>query len=108
MRPRVADRRKGEVRFIRERAPSKTVSAIVNGGNNYLIVVKRNQKTLHRQIEFQTLNTTPIGCFQQTEKTLNRLTHRTVEVFSPPLNLDSRWIGIKSVIKIFRRCISAG
>ena len=25
----------------------KTVSAIIGSGNNYLIVVKRNQKTLH-------------------------------------------------------------
>ena len=57
---------------------------------------------LHRQIEFQTLNSTPIRCFEQTEKTRNRLIHRVVEVFSPPLNLDSNWIGVKSVIKIFR------
>lgn len=80
----------------------KTVKAIVNGGNNYLIVVKRNQKILHRQIEFQTINTVPIRCFKQTQKTRNRLIHRVVEVFSPPINLDSRWIGVKSVIKIFR------
>ena len=65
-------------------------------------MVKRNQKILHRQIESQTLNTTAIRCFEQTEKTRNRLTHRTVEVFEPPLNLDSCWTGICSVIKIFR------
>lgn len=82
--------------------PKKTVSAIVKGGNDYLIVVKRNQKILHRQIDFKTLNQAPIRRFEQTEKTRNRLTHRTVEVFSPPLNLDSSWIGVKSVIKIFR------
>ena len=80
----------------------KTVSAIINGGSNYLIVVKRNQKILHRQIESQTLNTTAIRCFEQTEKTRNRLIHRTVEVFKPPLNLNSCWKGICSVIKIFR------
>lgn len=65
-------------------------------------MVKRNQKILHRQIESQTLNTTAIRCFEQTEKTRNRLTHRTVEVFEPPLNLDSCWTGVCSVIKIFR------
>ena len=80
----------------------KTVSTIINGGNNYLIVVKRNQKTLHQQIESQTLKTTAIRCFKQTEKTRNRVIHRVVEVFYPPLNLDSRWIGVESVIKIFR------
>ena len=80
----------------------KTVGAIVKGGNDYLIVVKRNQKILHRQIEFQTLHKAPIRRFEQTEKTRNRLTHRTVEVFEPPPNLNSGWIGVKSVIKIFR------
>lgn len=80
----------------------KTVKAIANGGNNYLIVVKRNQKILHRQIEFQTLNTSPIRCFKQTDQTRNRLIHRVVEVFAAPLNLSPCWTGVKSVIKIFR------
>lgn len=67
-----------------------------------MIVVKRNQKILHRQIESQAMNTTAISCFEQTEKTRNRLTRRTVEVFSPPSNIDSRWVGIQSIIKILR------
>lgn len=82
--------------------PKKTISTIIASNNDYLIVVKRNQKTLHRQIESQTVSTAPIRYYQQTEKTRNRLIDRTVEVFAPPLSLDSRWIGIKSVIKIFR------
>lgn len=65
-------------------------------------MVKKNQKILHRQIESQTLSTTAVRCFRQTEKTRNRLTHRTVEVFSPPLNLDERWVGVNSVVKVFR------
>lgn len=67
-----------------------------------MIVVKRNQKTLHRQIESQAMSTKAVRCFEQTEKTRNRLTHRTIEVFSPPSNLDSRWVGVHSIIKIFR------
>lgn len=78
------------------------MSAIIDSGNNYLIVVKRNQKTLYRQIESQILNTNAINHFEHTEKTRNRLTHRTVEVFSPPSNLDSRWVGVHSIVKIFR------
>ena len=57
---------------------------------------------MHRQIESQILNTTAIRCFKQTEKTRNRLTHRTVEVFSPPLSLDKHWIKVNSVVKVFR------
>ena len=65
-------------------------------------MVKRNQKTLHRQIESPTLNSSPVRCYKQIEKTRNRLTHRTVEVFAPPSNVDSRWVGVYSIIKIFR------
>ena len=65
-------------------------------------MVKKNQKILHRQIEFQTFNTTSIRCFQQTEKTRNRTICRVIEVFAPPLNLAPHWVGVKSVIKIFR------
>lgn len=57
---------------------------------------------MHQQIESQTIKTTPIRYFEQKEKTRNRLTHRTVEVFSPPLNIDPHWEGVASVIKIFR------
>ena len=84
------------------------MSAIIDSGNNYLIVVKRNQKTLYRQIESQILNTNAISHFEDTEKTRNRLTHRTVEVFSPPSNLDSRWVGVHSIVKIFRSGIRGG
>ena len=65
-------------------------------------MVKKNQKKLYQQIESQTLNTTAIRCYQQTEETRNRVIHRTVEVFAPPSNIDSRWIGIESASKIFR------
>ena len=76
--------------------------AIVTSKNDYLIVVKRNQKTLHRQIEFHTSKVKPTRCFEQTEKTRNRLINRTIEVFTAPSSLDSRWVGINCIIKIFR------
>ncbi len=83
-------------------APSKTVSTIIASGNDYLVVVKRNQISLHKQIELHASNTTPIGHFQQTEKTRNRLINRTIEVFTPPNSIDSCWVGVNCIIKIFR------
>ena len=65
-------------------------------------MVKRNQKILHRQIEFHTSNVEPTRCYQQTEKTRNRLINRTIEVFTAPSNIDSRWVGVNCVVKIFR------
>jgi 5-methyltetrahydropteroyltriglutamate--homocysteine methyltransferase len=55
-----------------------------------------------QQISSHTKSTTPTRQFQQTEKTRDRLIHRTIEVFTPPVNIDSYWVGVNSVIKIFR------
>ncbi len=82
--------------------PKKTLSTIVESGNDYLVVVKGNQKTLHQQIKSHTNLTTPTRQFQQTEKTRDRLIHRTIEIFTTPANIDSHWAGVNSVIKIFR------
>ena len=76
--------------------------AIAKTGNDYLVVVKKNQKTLHQQIESHTHKTTAIAEFQQTETTRDRLTNRIVKVFTPPNNLDSRWVGVNSVVTVFR------
>ena len=67
----------------------KTISTIINSGNDYLVVVKKNQKTLHQQIESHLNSTTPTLEFQQTETTRNRLTNRIVKVFTPPVALGS-------------------
>ena len=80
----------------------KTLSAISESRNDYLVVVKKNQKTLHQQIECHTNNTIPIAKFQQTETSRDRLTNRIVKVFTPPNNLDSRWVGVNSVVTVFR------
>ena len=69
--------------------PKKTLSTIVESGNDYLVVVKGNQKTLPQQIHSHTNLTTPTRQFQQTETTRDRLIHRTIEVFTPPAEIDS-------------------
>ena len=74
----------------------------MNRGNDYLVVVKKNQKTLHKQIELHTSSIEPTRHFHSCQKTRNRLIHRTIEVFSAPSKLDPRWLGVKCVIKIFR------
>ncbi len=59
-------------------------------------------RLFHSAVEFQATSTKAISCFEQIEKTRNRLTHRTVEVLAPPSNIDSQWVGVHSIIKIFR------
>lgn len=52
--------------------------------------------------------TQPIRQEQSSEKTRNRLTHRTIEVYSPPSAIAGEWLGINCVIKVFREGIRGG
>jgi predicted transposase YbfD/YdcC len=66
------------------------------------VVVKKNQKTLYQQIDSHTNSITPTVEFKHTETTRDRLTHRIVKVFTPPCNLDPLWVGVNSVVTVFR------
>jgi Transposase DDE domain len=83
----------------------KTVAAIIDSGNDYLIPVKKNQPRLHQQIKHQCLIKQPIRLYQNTEKTRDRLIQRTIEVFEAPLEIDPQWQGINCVVRVFRQGI---
>lgn len=80
----------------------KTCKLIVEGGNDYAIAVKGNQKNLHRQIRHNTENTTPTSRYITGEKTRNRVTTRTVEVFHNLTGISQEWVGLESLIKVER------
>ena len=80
----------------------KTLAAIVESKNDYLVVVKKNQKTLYKQIDSHTKSITPTLEFKQTETTRDRLTHRIIKVFTPPMLIDPRWVGVNCVVSVFR------
>lgn len=85
--------------------PKKTVAVIKNSGNDYLIPVKKNQPSLHRQIETVCQTAQPIRQYHETEKTRDRTIERTIEVFEPPSDIDPQWLGINCVVKVFRQGI---
>ncbi|NEO01428.1 MAG: hypothetical protein F6K50_40340 [Moorea sp. SIO3I7] len=78
----------------------KTLAAIVESGNDYLVKVKKNQPKLYQQIETESNQETPRQKVTHHEKTRNRNTYRIIEVFEPPENLDPQWIGVGCVIKV--------
>ena len=80
----------------------KTLAAVVDSGNDYLVKVKRNQPKLYQQIERGSNRQTPRQKVNHYEKTRNRKTNRIIEVFEPPENLDPKWIGAGCVIKVSR------
>lgn len=88
--------------------PKKTCKLIIDGGNDYAIAVKANQKNLHRQIRHNTDNSKPTSRYITAEKTRNRVTTRTVEVFHDLTGISQEWAGLKSLIKVERIGTRAG
>ena len=80
----------------------KTLAAIAESGNDYLVKVKANQPKLYQQIETGSNQQRPQQKVEQQEKTRDRHTSRKIEVFEPPENLDPKWIGVGCVIKVER------
>jgi c-di-AMP phosphodiesterase-like protein len=61
--------------------PKKTCQLIIDSGNDYVIAVKDNQPKLHRYIQRIAAQQKPKSRCIETDKSRNRLTTRTVEVF---------------------------
>jgi len=57
---------------------------------------------LLKAIETQTEHTEAIQVSEKDEQTRGRKSHRKIEVFSPPPNIDPDWQKVKSVIKVTR------
>jgi predicted transposase YbfD/YdcC len=80
----------------------KTVEAIVESNNDYIIKVKKNQPKLQEAIRVETDEETAIQVKVENELSKGRKVQRLVEVFAPPKNIDSKWKGVGSVIRVTR------
>ncbi len=82
--------------------PKKTCKLIIDSGNDYAIAVKGNQKNLDRQIQHNTTHSRPTSRHIATERTRDRVTTRTVEVFNDLNGISNEWVGLKSLVKVER------
>jgi len=78
------------------------------GGNDYVVAVKANQKRLYQQIQLNTQQTTPISVDISTERRSDRVTTRTVSVFDDLSDISSEWLGLARLIKVERIGTRAG
>jgi predicted transposase YbfD/YdcC len=79
----------------------KTASLIVNSGNDYLIGLKANQPTLY-QLAVSLQKYAPISCATSFDDTHSRLVKRECKVFAVPENLSTNWLGLKTIIVVYR------
>jgi predicted transposase YbfD/YdcC len=83
----------------------KTVSLIINGGNDYLIGLKENQPTLYQTAVTSSQQQQPLSSATTVEKTHGRLVKRSCQVFALPQQLRHQWAGLKTFIVVQREGI---
>ena len=82
----------------------KTLKTAKETGNEAIVQVKGNQKTLLNDCQTIAETTIPDEVYQEpVTKTRNRIESRKVEIFiSPPLTDDEKWALVKVVVKVER------
>ena len=82
----------------------KTLKAAEESGNDAIVQVKANQKTLFNDCQTMVETTTPAEVYQEpVTKTRNRIESRKVEIFIDPiLTHAEKWHLVKVVVKVER------
>jgi predicted transposase YbfD/YdcC len=82
----------------------KTLQTAKETGNEVIVQVKDNQKTLLKDCQSISQTTTPAEVYQEpVTKIRNRIESRKVEIFiSPALTDDQKWALVKVVVKVER------
>jgi predicted transposase YbfD/YdcC len=84
--------------------PKKTLQTAKETGNEVIVQVKGNQKTLLHDCQTIAETTLPDDIYQEpVTKTRNRIESRQVKIFiSPTLTDDEKWALVKVVVKVER------
>jgi predicted transposase YbfD/YdcC len=83
----------------------KTLAVAKETGNEVIVQVKGNQKTLLHDCQTTAETSVPTDVYQEpTTKTRNRIESRTVSVFTPLLISDqTKWHLVKAIVKVERK-----
>jgi predicted transposase YbfD/YdcC len=82
--------------------PKKTVEAIIDSGNDYVIQVKRNQLTLFQSIKKAFESQPPLSSVTHDEQSRGRHETRTVTILEPPEEVIEKWKGLHRIIHVVR------
>jgi predicted transposase YbfD/YdcC len=86
----------------------KTVDAIIDSGNDYLIQVKGNQPTLFQAIIATVEGQEALSTSIHQERSRGRGERRTVAAFPPPPHMVQEWTGLHRVIHVERQVTRGG
>ncbi|BAZ69436.1 transposase [Fischerella sp. NIES-4106] len=88
--------------------PKKTVSLIIDGGNDYLIGLKQNQPTLYKIAQTQSQTQECLRSATTFDHTHDRTVKRCCQVFAAPEKLKNQWTGIKTFVQVERSGVRDG
>ena len=86
----------------------KTVTTIVESGNEYLIQVKGNQPTLLQSIKDTVAHHEALSTSQSEEYSRGRYERRTVTVFAAHEGLPTGWTGLQRLLHVERLFLREG
>ncbi|UIE37251.1 ISAs1 family transposase [Leptodesmis sichuanensis A121] len=81
----------------------KTVKTIIHQGNDYLICVKANQKSLYERVQAISADCAPVSVYRSTESTRQRQVERIVEVFDCLAGIAPDWLGLRRLVRVQRQ-----
>jgi len=83
--------------------PKKTVKTIINTGNDYIIQVKANQKTLFKQLKINSSDEKNcLDFFESQTQARGRTEIRKTFVYKDLTDISSDWTGLKRLIRVER------
>lgn len=83
-------------------AQKKTVELIHQQGNDYVVTVKANQKTLHQQLQALAQSDDVVSVHLEDEHTRSRQTTRIASVFPLPDAVKEQWSGAQQGVEVVR------
>jgi predicted transposase YbfD/YdcC len=86
----------------------KTVKTIIEQGNDYVITVKANQKSLHQRLCAIGRDCAPVSVYHQFEQGHQRQTQRIVQVFDCLAGIAPEWVGLRRFVRVQRQGTRAG
>ena len=79
-----------------------TVNQIVESGHDYVIIVKKNQRSLYNSIASLEHKQIPITQANETDTSQSRLVQRNIALYDPPAAMKEKWVGLKTVAVVHR------
>ena len=80
----------------------KTLALIIEGGNDYIVTIKKNQSSLFKTAQKLVKSTVALDSFQTSERLHGRTTTRSTTIYPISAQLLPLWAGAKYIIAIVR------